>query len=55
MEKKERPKFPKNFFTQSRPTVSMKEALKDVIPFEWSKDVQNGKKEAILTSIKKTR
>lgn len=53
MEKKERPKFPKGFFTQPRPTISMKDALKDVIPFEWSKEVLEGKKEAIICSASK--
>ena len=52
MERKE-PKFPKGFFTQPRPTISNKEALKEIIPFEWSKDVKKGKKEAILCLSKK--
>lgn len=27
--------FPKGFFTQKRPEVNLKDALKDVIPIEW--------------------
>lgn len=48
MNKQERPVLPKGFFTTPRPTVSKKEALKDVVPFKWSKEVLEGKKEAIL-------
>lgn len=33
--KKEKIILPQNFFTKVRPTVSTKEALKDVIPVEW--------------------
>ncbi len=53
MFKKEKPNFPKGFFTKPRPTVTTKDALKDIIPFEWSKEVQQGKKEAIICSSKK--
>lgn len=55
MEKKERPKFPNGFFTQPRPTISSKEALKDVVPFEWSKEVLDGKAPAILVSTKEKK
>lgn len=53
MEKKERPKFPKGFFTRPRPTITMKEAIKDCKPFEWSQDVLSGNKKAIIVSAKK--
>lgn len=55
MDKKERPKFPKGFFTQSRPTISTKEALKDIVPIEWSKDVTSGKNKAIVYSTKERK
>lgn len=53
MNKKEKVKFPKGFFTQPRPTITTKEALKDVIPFEWSSDVLEGKRKAIICSTRK--
>ncbi len=38
MEVKERKnKFPKGFFSQPRPEITVKEALEDVIPVEWKK------------------
>ena len=46
-------KFPKDFFTKIRPHVTKKESLEDMIPFKWSDEVSNGKKKAILYSIKK--
>lgn len=52
MEKKESPKFPKGFFTQPRPTISMKEALKDVVPFQWSENVLKGKSKVKIVSAK---
>ncbi len=52
MEKKESPKFPKGFFTQPRPTISMKEALKDVSPFEWSENILKGKSKVKIVSTK---
>lgn len=52
MVKKERSTFPKAFFTKPRPTITTKEALKEVIPFQWSKKVLEGKKEAIIYSAK---
>ena len=45
--------FPKDFFTKSRPHVTTKELPEDIIPFKWSDDVLNGKKKAILYSVKK--
>ena len=53
MEKKESPKFPKGFFTQPRPTISIKEALRDIVPFEWSENVLKGKSKVKIVSAKK--
>lgn len=55
MKQKKRPTFPKGFFTKPRPTITTKEALKDVIPFKWSKEVLEGKKEAIICSAKENK
>ena len=55
MIRKERTTFPKGFFTKERPTITTKEALKDVVPFKWSKDVLEGKKEAIVCSTRKKK
>ncbi len=52
MEENKRPTFPKGFFTEPRPTISMEEALKDVIPCEWSEEVLKGEKEPILYPVK---
>ena len=52
MKKKECPKFPKGFFKQPRPTLSMKEALNDVVPFKWSDDVLKGKSKVKIISTK---
>lgn len=52
MEKKESSRFPKGFFTQHRPTISMKEASKNVVPFEWSESVLNGKSQVEIVSVK---
>lgn len=35
MKKKEITKFPQGFFQIKRPTVSLEEALEDVIPLKW--------------------
>lgn len=53
MDKKEKPIFPKGFFTQPRPHVKTKEKPKDKIPFKWSKEVLNGKSEVTITSLNK--
>lgn len=53
--KKEKPKFPKGFFTQPRPTISTKETLKDIIPIKWSKEVISGKTKAIVYSSKERK
>jgi len=37
MEQKKIARFPTGFFQQKRPTITASEALKNVIPFEWSK------------------
>lgn len=55
LEKKKSVEFPKGFFTQPRPTVSMKEALKDVVPIKWSSEVKSGKKKTILYSPKEKK
>ena len=52
MEKKECPKFPEGFFTQPRPTVDMKEATKNIIPFKWSNNVLKGKSKVKIVSAK---
>ena len=52
MEKKESPKFRKGFFIQPRPTISMKEALKDAIPFKWNENVLKGKSKVKIVSAK---
>lgn len=45
-------KFPNVFFTQSRPIVNTKEALKNFIPIKWSKEVMSFKRKAIVYSVK---
>lgn len=52
MEAKASQKIPKGFFSQPRPTVSSKEALKDIVPIKWSKAVLSGNKKAIVRSVK---
>lgn len=52
MKRNERPSFTKDFFSISRPKVSTKEALKDVIPIKWSEEVESGKKKTIAYSKK---
>lgn len=44
----------RSFFTKPRPTISMEEALKDVIPVKWSKKVAKNKKKVIIGLAKKT-
>ena len=50
MKEKNRPSFPKDFFSKSMPKISTKEALKDVIPVKWSKDTGKDKTETIVYS-----
>lgn len=52
MEIKASHKLPKGFFSQPRPTVSSKEALKDIIPIKWNKDVLDGNKKVVVHSAK---
>ena len=52
MEDKKKVSFPKGFFTKDRPTITNKEALKDVIPIKWSEEVKNDKKETNIQSNK---
>lgn len=42
--KNECKKFPNGFFSQHRQTLTMKEATKDIIPFEWNYDNSKEKK-----------
>ena len=53
MKKNERKKFPKGFFTQPRPTISMKKALNDVVPFKWSESVLAGTSKVKIEKKKK--
>ena len=53
MKKEKVKKLPKSFFSQPRPTISLKEALKDVTPFEWSENVLNGKSKVKIVSAKR--
>ena len=43
--------FPKGFFTKSRPHATKQD--EDYIPFEWSKNVLNGKSKAKIVSLKR--
>lgn len=52
MKKNEKQLLPKDFFSQSRPTISAKEALKDVVPIRWNKEVVDGNKKTIVNSVK---
>ena len=52
MDKKKNHKFPKGFFTQSRPSLSTKEALKNDTSFNWSKNVLKGKSKVKIVSEK---
>jgi len=51
--KKNELKFPKGFFRQSRPTIDMKESLKDNLPFKWSSSVLKGRSKVKIASAKK--
>ncbi|MCI9110387.1 MAG: hypothetical protein HFH47_01075 [Bacilli bacterium] len=52
MTKKSKSLFPKGFFQEPRPKISMKEALKDVIPIKWPKEILEGKKKVFFVSAK---
>lgn len=43
MEKKNISKFPEGFFTKNRKEISIKKALKDIIPVEWTKQKKEEK------------
>lgn len=43
-EKKQKTIIPDDFWSIPRPNITMKEALKDVIPFEWEKAKTKNKK-----------
>lgn len=45
---KEKITLPKDFFTKVYKIISFKEALKDIEPIDWPKDVLNGKSKVIL-------
>ena len=55
MLKREKTKFPNNFFTQSRPTVSNNKTFADILPIEWSKEVISEKKKAVVYSTKEKK
>ncbi len=52
MKKKKKPSFPKGFFEKPRPEITMEEALKDVIPIKWPKEVLEGKRKVYFVSPK---
>lgn len=52
MAKKELSIFPTGFFTKHRPTISMKESLKNVSSFKWSNTVLKGKSKVKIVSSK---
>lgn len=57
MERKNKIKLPKDFFSISRPTITTKEALKNVIPIEWEDEKKNTKKndKSKIVTLKNTR
>lgn len=52
MEKKEKIEFPKGFFSVKRPEISTKEAMADIVPIKWSKEIMNKSKKAVVYSAK---
>ncbi len=54
MGKKEITKFPKGFFQLKRPTITISEALKDVIPIEWEENKGKNKKQIAKLLKKKS-
>ena len=50
MGEKKKVSFPSGFFTKERPVITNKQALQDVVPINWSKDVEKGKKKTIIDS-----
>lgn len=55
MLKRKKTKFPNNFFTQSRSTVSNNKTFADILPIEWSKEVISRKKKAVVYSTKEKK
>lgn len=51
MEKTKKPTFPKGFFTQPRPHLTIKEALKDSKPFDWGSETKKGNKRVVSKKI----
>lgn len=43
MERKNKVKIPKGFFQKERPTITIHEALKEIIPVEWVDDCNSKK------------
>ncbi len=52
MDNKENQKFPKGFFKESRSSLSIKETLRNVTPFNWSKNVLKGNSKVKIVSEK---
>lgn len=52
MDNKENHKFPKGFFKESRPSLSTKEALRNVTLFNWSKNILKGNSKVKIVSEK---
>lgn len=50
MGEKKKVSFPSGFFTKERPVITNKQALQDVVPINWSKDVEKEKKKTIIDS-----
>ena len=49
---KENLKISKRFFSQSRPTISIKESLKNSHPYKWSKNILSGKSKVEIVLVK---
>ena len=52
MGEKKKVSFPSRFFTKERPVITNKQALQDVVPINWSKDVEKEKKKTMVDSSK---
>jgi len=55
MNKKEKSRFPKDFFKQSRPKVNTIETLNDIIPITWSEEVTTQKRKSMVYSSKEKK
>lgn len=51
MKEKRKTVFPKGFFTQPRPHAT-KQDKEDIIPFQWSENVLNGKSKVKIVSLR---